>query len=94
MTFKIIKEKENPLFNRKEISFEISAEITPSHKEILELVSKKLSVPEESVKIKKINGRFGSKVFLIETNVYESKEHKHKIEKKSKKIIVNAEVKK
>jgi ribosomal protein S24E len=90
MTLKIIKEKENPVFNRKEISFEISSEITPSHKEILELISKKLSVPEENIKIKKIGGKFGSKDFIVDTNVYESKEHKHKTEKKPKKKTVQA----
>jgi ribosomal protein S24E len=85
MTLKIIKEKENPLFNRKEISFELFSEITPNRKEIVELISKKLGIPEENIKIKKIAGKFGSKDFIIETNIYESEEHKHKTEKKSKK---------
>lgn len=90
MALKILKEKENPLFNRKEMSFELSAEITPSHKEVEELISKKLGIPEESIKIKKIAGKFGSKDFIIDANVYESKEHKHKIEKKLKKKVAKA----
>lgn len=85
MTLKIIKETENPLFNRKEISFEISAEIIPSHKEVVELISKKLSVPEENIVINKVAGKFGSKDFTINANVYKSKEEKIKIEKKPKK---------
>ncbi len=85
MTLKITKEKENPLFNRKEISFELSAEITPSHTEILNLISKKLSIPEENIKVKKITGRFGSKNFLISANVYKEKKDKERAEKKMKK---------
>jgi len=85
MALKIIKEKENPLFGRKEISFEISSETTPMHKEVLDNISKKLSVPEENIKIKKISGRFGSKNFIVDTNIYISKEEKDKTEKKSKK---------
>jgi ribosomal protein S24E len=85
MTLKIIKEKENPLFSRKEISFEIYSEIVPNHKDILDKISKKLSVSEENIKIKKISGKFGSKNFIIDANVYESPEYKSKTEKKSKK---------
>ncbi|HPD82093.1 MAG TPA: hypothetical protein PK357_03265 [Candidatus Pacearchaeota archaeon] len=87
MALKIIKEEENPVFNRKEISFEIYSEITPTHKEILEHISKKLSIPEENVKVKKIAGKFGSKNFIIDANVYTSKEEKDKTEKKLKKKI-------
>jgi ribosomal protein S24E len=90
MALKILKEKENPLFNRKEISFELSAEITPSHKEVAEAISKKVSVPEESIKIKKIAGKFGSKNFIIDANIYSTKEHKEKTEKKLKKKVAQA----
>ena len=84
MTLKILKEKENSLFSRKEISFELPAEITPSNKEVLELISKNLSVPEETIKVKKIYGKFGSKDFIIDANVYSTKENKEKVEKADK----------
>ncbi|MFH1503394.1 MAG: hypothetical protein ABIE36_01935 [Candidatus Diapherotrites archaeon] len=95
MTLKILEEKENPLFGRKEIVFELSAEITPSNKETINLISKKLSIPEENIKIKRIKGGFGSKEFIIDANVYKIKEDKERIEKKSKKGVANTvEVKK
>jgi ribosomal protein S24E len=81
---KIIKETENPLFNRKEVQVEINSDVTPSHGEVEELVSKKLSVDKENIKIKKIHGRFGSRDFLITINVYKSKEDKDKTEPKVK----------
>jgi ribosomal protein S24E len=44
-----------------------------------------LSIPEESIKIKKIYGKFGSKDFIIDANIYETEEHKKRTEKKLKK---------
>lgn len=83
--FKLIEEKENPLFNRKEIRFEVKAEITPSRTEILKLISEKFSTQIENIKIKKIHGRFGSNNFNITTFIYKSKEDKNKLEIKKKK---------
>jgi len=81
---KIIKETDNPLFNRKEIQMEINADVTPSHSEVEDLISKKLSTDKENVKIKKIHGKFGSRDFLITANVYKSPEDKDKTEPKPK----------
>ena len=39
--------------------------------------------------MKKINGRFGSKEFRVEANIYKSKEDKRKVERKTKKEIEN-----
>jgi len=82
--FKILEEKENPLFNRREIKLSVDAEITPSNSEAEKFISEKFSTPIENIKIKKISGRFGSKTFTIIVNVYNSKEHKE-AESKSKK---------
>jgi len=85
MNIKIIDEKKNPLFNRKEIILEVESEITPSHSEAEKIVSEKFKTSSETFKIKKIYGRFGSKVFKISANVYSSKKEKEEIEAKSKK---------
>jgi len=82
---KIITEKENPLFSRKEISLEVQEDKTPSRMEVLDSVSKKLSCPMENIKIKNIGGRFGSKTFRLDVFVYDSAEDKEKIEAKKKK---------
>lgn len=83
--FKIIEEKENPLFKRKEIKFTIDAEITPSHANIEKLISEKFSTQLENIKIKNILGKFGSKTFTVSVNIYASKEDKENTEPKSKK---------
>lgn len=82
---KIIYEKENALFGRKEILGVLESEITPSRLEALKVISEKFKVPEENIKIKGIKGKFGSKVFNIEANVYSSKENKDLTELKKKK---------
>ncbi len=84
-TFNIIEEKENPLFNRKELKISIKQEIHPKREEIMDLISNKFSVPKENIKIKKIHGKFGSKDFIIELNIYSNQEEKDSIELKKKK---------
>jgi len=83
--FKILQEKENQLFNRKEIQSSVEAETTPSHEDIKKLISEKFSTKIENIKIKKISGKFGSKTFTITANIYASEEDKDKTELKSKK---------
>jgi len=83
MELKIINETENPLFNRKEIQLSLKADTTPSREEVVKIISEKFSIPVESIKIKKISGKFGSKVFTVTSNIYSSEEDKNKIESKS-----------
>lgn len=90
MELKIIEEKENPLFNRKEINAVITLSANPKKEDIEKILSEKFSSPSENIEIKKIIGRFGSHDFKITANIYSSKEDKEKTEskKKSKKISV------
>jgi len=82
---KIINEKENKLFNRKEIQINVESEVTPSHEETKKLISEKFSTKPENIRIKKISGKFGSKDFEISANIYSSEGEKNKIEIFSKK---------
>lgn len=83
--FKLIEEKVNPLFNRKEIVFEVSSEVTPSRKEVGDLIVKEFSTNLDNMKIKKILGKFGSKNFKVNVFIYNSEEEKNQIEPKRKK---------
>jgi ribosomal protein S24E len=91
---KILEEKENSLFGRKEVVFEIVLEKAPSKEEIKELVSKKLSKDNKLIKIEGIYGGFGSKSFQIKILSYNSKEDYERVEKKmeEEKIEVKEEV--
>ncbi|MBU2503944.1 MAG: hypothetical protein KJ879_02735, partial [Nanoarchaeota archaeon] len=85
MELKITTEKENALFGRKEVAGTIESEITPSRVDTLKALSEKFKVLEGNIKIKGINGKFGSKTFQIEANIYSSEEEKDKTELKKKK---------
>jgi len=89
--FKIIEQKENLLFKRKEVKISVEAEITPSYIDTEKLISEKFSVSAENIKIKKILGNFGSQTFTIIANIYSSKEDKKNIEPKSKKDKIKEE---
>tara|TARA_Y100000310_G_C20602888_1_gene773990 strand:- start:581 stop:1033 length:453 start_codon:yes stop_codon:yes gene_type:complete len=84
---KIIEEKENPLFNRKEISFEVQAKVVPSRLETMKSFSEKFSTPEENIKIKGIYGRFGTNVFSGSVFIYKTEEDKNRVEIKKKKDV-------
>ena len=84
MDLKIIEEKTNPLFNRKEFQFKVQAKIVPSRAEIGKLISEKFSAPLENIEIKKISGKFGSNYFDIITFIYKSKEDRMSTENNPK----------
>ncbi len=88
---KILTQKENPLFNRKEIEVSIETLVAPKISDAEAFIAKEFSSQQENVKIKKVKGRFGSNSFIISASIYSSKEDKDKIEPKSKKGKKQAE---
>ncbi|MFW5846536.1 MAG: hypothetical protein ACOCUU_00100 [Nanoarchaeota archaeon] len=82
-----IQEKENPLFNRKEIIANIKTEASLSNSEASEIISKKTSNPIENIKIRQILGNFGKPEFKVIAEIYKTKEDKEKYVKKTKQEI-------
>lgn len=85
MEIKDIHEIKNSVFDRKELQAKIISNVTPSNKDVAALLSKKLFISEDSIKIKGIYGKFGLKEFKVKANIYPSKEGRNKIERKTKK---------
>lgn len=85
METKIISQTENPLFRRKEVLLEAMQKSSPSREQTLTVLSKQFSVPEEAIKIKKIDAGFGRNNFKISAHIYSSKEDKESVEIKKKK---------
>jgi ribosomal protein S24E len=90
----VITEKQNPLFNRKELVLSVDTNVSPKISEAEAFIAKEFSSSAENVKVRKIKGRFGSTNFVITANIYSSKEEKDKIESKAKKEKKKKEVKK
>ena len=81
---KVISEKQNPLFNRKEVKILVESQVTPSKAEAEKIISDKFPSAIENVKINKVKGRFGCKTFLINANIYNTFEDKENFEPKIK----------
>lgn len=84
-SIKILHEKDNALFKRKEIVAEIHAEKVPSKEEASDLIAKKFSSDKQTVEIERIKGKFGSRVFSVSAKVYHSLKDKENTEPKPKK---------
>lgn len=82
---KILEEKDNRFFNRKEVKFIIESSKNPSFAEAIKFVSEQFKSAEDLIAIKGIQGKFGVDTFLISAHLYENKEAKDKHEKKKDK---------
>ncbi|MBT4257816.1 hypothetical protein HOD88_01370 [archaeon] len=82
--YKLISKVKNDLFNRTEITATVEAKITPNHNEVEALISKEFKTNPENIKLKGINGKFGSNVFTIVANIYSSEKDKNALEIKKK----------
>lgn len=84
METETLNEKENSLFNRKEIQINMNLEATPSYEQAKKFIAEKFSVSEDCIEIKKVDARFGKIDFIIYAHIYNSKEEKESIEPKPK----------
>ena len=81
---KVIEQKENPLFKRKEVKLIVESNKNPTIAEAENAVAEKFSCPLENIKVKSIKGKFGRNTFKISANVYTSEKDKQKTEPKAK----------
>ncbi len=82
MEVKIISKKQNPLFERSEITASISGfQATPSRKDVAPLLSSELKCAEDCVVLKEIHQPFGSKQVKVSAFVYNSAEVAKKSER-------------
>ena len=68
------KQIRNDMFKRQEVSLVLEAEKNPGFDECRKLISEKFSKPEENVDVYGVKGSFGSKSFILEAYVYDSRE--------------------
>lgn len=89
----VLQEKENILFNRREIKILVESPTSPSMKQSQELIAKNLSSSEELIKVNKIKGKFGRNTFLINCDIYKTEEDrlKHDLRYKEEKKKLDEE---
>lgn len=75
MELTVKTEKDNPLFDRKEVTAALGpVQTTPSRKEVLEALAKKFG-HKESIVIDKVTHHFGRKNVLIDAKIYSKPEN-------------------
>jgi len=85
MSFKILKEFKNPVLARREVVFEVESESNPTALHIKKMTGEKFSAQEDTVKINRIKGGFGERIFKVDAHIYHSKKDLDETEVKSKK---------
>ena len=78
----IVEDKENFLFNRKEVKIIVQAEKNPSYEEASDMISKQFKSEKDNVVIREVKGKFGRNTFLISASVYKTKQDKERFEPK------------
>ena len=71
MEVEVVESRDNPLLSRREIIVKVSAEATPSRKDVKELVAAKTGANPSLIVVKKIGGRSGSHDFFAEVYIYQ-----------------------
>lgn len=87
MEINIVKEQENPLFSRKEVHVSVEDTLTPSLIDARKIVAEQFKSDEALVRVRKVDTRFGSKVFTIIADIYDSIEEFNRVVKKTKQEV-------
>jgi ribosomal protein S24E len=82
MEVKVLEDKENFLFNRKEVKLIAKGEKTPSYDEAAELLSSNFKAEKDNIVVRGVMGKFGRDTFLVSASIYNTKEDKDKFEPK------------
>ncbi len=83
METRVVSEKENPLLRRKEVKFQIEHKkpgTTPSRFEARSFIATKLKVKPDTVYVKRIETKTGTKTTVGHANIYDSVENAHRFE--------------
>jgi len=85
MESRILEQKENKFFNRKEVKIILEAGKNPGFEDAATAVAEQLKADKENIFVKKIKGKFGRDTFLISAEIYKNKEDRDKQAEKFKK---------
>lgn len=87
MSLKVITETVNPLFSRREVRVAIEATKVPTKEEAAKLVADKFSTKAELVRVKEIQGKFGTTIIIIDSDIYDNEKEFESYVKKTKKEL-------
>lgn len=79
-----IKDTKNSLLNRREVKLLVEHSGNPGLIKAKEIVATHFKSSPEAVAVKNLKSKFGRDTFLLDAYVYDSAEHKQRIEPKLK----------
>lgn len=83
MNIEVMRERRNPLLNRRELDLMIAYESgTPKRDEVREEVSKKFGVEKDRIIIEKMESIFGANKAIAHVHIYDTVEHAKKYERR------------
>ena len=85
MEFSIQNKARNDLLNREDITAVVVSETSPKTEEVKTAIAQQTNKDAELVVVKRVKGKFGSKEFLVEAEVYDNLESLRKFNRLSKK---------
>lgn len=85
MQTKVTNEFDNSLYERKELTLEITSKTAPSKEEIINFVSEKFKTSPDAIRILKVESNFGINIFKALIHAYKDKSSMMKTENFSKK---------
>ena len=74
----------NNLLKRREVTFVIEANSNPGLAEAQKVLIQEMNTPEDTIVIKSLKNNYGSKEFIVDAFIYDSKTQKDLIEPKTK----------
>ena len=81
---KTILDTKNHLLNRREVKVLVESASNPGFATSQSNIATQFKAKEDSIAIKAVKSKFGRNTFLIDAYIYDSAEHKAKIEPKVK----------
>jgi ribosomal protein S24E len=81
---KAMKDFKNSLLHRREVVVSMQSESNPGFANALKMISEQFKTPEDQIALKAVRSKFGAHDFLIEAFIYDSPEHRNRIEPKIK----------
>jgi len=80
----ITKDFKNNLLKRRELKLAIESPSNPGFENTKKTISEKFKTEVDNIAVKSLINNFGTNEFMIEAFIYDSKDHKDKIEPKIK----------
>lgn len=81
---KVLKDFKNPLLNRREVKLVVEHSGNPGFVKAQELVAGHFKADSNAIAVKALKSKFGRDTFLLDAFIYDSVEHKTRVEPKVK----------